>query len=404
MPLFNYRARDHQGNLQEGELDFPSPEALAADLVRRSLTVVNIEEKIEVKKMEIQWKKKDVSIDERVVFCRQMKALSKSGIPIVQAINGLADSHKNEYFSEILRSISATLVTGSDLASSLNAFPKVFDDLFVSLIHVGESTGKLEEAFAQLVGHLELERETKKRLKSAFRYPTMVMGAMGIALFIINMWVIPAFAKVFSKLGADLPMPTKILMATSDFTVDYWWLILAVLIGSYVGFKKYTATEKGELWWDTKKLKFPLVGSLLERIALSRFSRSFSLLISSGVPVLQSLTIVAGAVGNKRISLCLHEMRTGVERGDSLTRTASQTGLFTPLILQMMSVGEETGAVDQLLSDVADFYEEEIDYDLKTLADSIEPILLVFMGILVLVLALGVFLPVWDLSSVAIKK
>jgi MSHA biogenesis protein MshG len=226
-----------------------------------------------------------------------------------------------------------------------------------------------------------------------------VVSAIMMAMTVINVMVIPNFASVFAKLGADLPFATQILIASSEFTINYWWLILLVTVGGGYSWLRYIKTPDGLLWWDTKKLRLPLFGSLFKRIALSRFSRSFAMMLSSGVPILKALSIVAESVGNKSIGVAIEDMSRGIERGERLTSTAAATGLFTPLVLQMMSVGEETGSVDTLLDDVADFYEEEIDYELKQLADSIEPILLVFLGILVLILALGVFLPIWDLSG-----
>jgi MSHA biogenesis protein MshG len=271
------------------------------------------------------------------------------------------------------------------------------------MIHVGESTGKLDEAFKKLIDHVELERETRSRVKQAIRYPASVVIAITIAMAIINLFVIPQFSKVFSKLGADLPLPTRILMATSEFSVQYWWVILLVIVVAVVGFTRYIKTDDGELWWDRVKLKLPLMGKIFEKVALSRFARSFAMMSESGVPILQSLSIIGASIGNRHIANAVADMRRGIERGDSLARTSAATGMFTPLILQMIAVGEETGSVDKLLHDVADFYEEEVDYDLKTLSQAIEPILLVFMGIMVVVLALGVFLPMWELSS-AMKR
>jgi MSHA biogenesis protein MshG len=301
--------------------------------------------------------------------------------------------------AEVLNAIADSLVSGSELATAFRQFPKIFSPIFVSMIHVGGNTGRLDLAFQKLTAHLELERETKKRIKSATRYPMFVMTAMFLAITVINILVIPSFSSVFEKLGADLPITTRILVASSEFTINYWWLMLIVVIVVVFSWRHYVKTPEGLLWWDTKKLNMPLFGSLFKRIALSRFSRSFAMMLSTGVPILKGLSIVAESVGNKSIGAAIEDMYRGVERGERLTSTAAATGLFTPLVLQMMSVGEETGSIDTLLDDVADFYEEEIDYELKQLADSIEPILLVFLGVLVLILALGVFLPIWELSG-----
>ncbi|PIE41059.1 MAG: MSHA biogenesis protein MshG [Gammaproteobacteria bacterium] len=403
MANFIYKGRTKAGDLVTGSLEAASADAVARQLQAQLILPVKITEAINEKSNDIDLSKllppPKISLDEMVMFCRQMKALTKAGIPITQAINGLAEHSKSVRLKEALHDVLTRLQMGTSLAAALGNHPKIFSTLFVSLIHVGESTGKLDDAFEKLIHHLELERETKNRVSQAIRYPLMVIVAMVIAMGIVNMFVIPQFATVFTKLGADLPLPTKILMATSDFTVNYWWLILILIVGGLVGFIRYIKTDKGELWWDEKKLKFPIIGKIFKTSALSRFTRSFAMMSASGVPILQCLSIVGGTLGNTYIGGAINEIRRGVEHGDTLARTCAASGMFTPLILQMISVGEETGSLDSLLNDVSDFYEEEIDYDLKKMADAIEPVILVFLGILVLTLALGIFLPMWELGS-----
>ncbi len=403
MTEYVYRGRSAGGDSVEGTIDAPNTEAVANQLISRKITPIEITEKKFEGTKDIDLSKifppKPPTIDELSMFCRQMKALSRAGVPIVQAIGGLAEYSKSPVLVDALKNIMSRLSTGTALAAAMGSHPKIFSELFIGLVHVGESTGKLDDAFDKLVHHLEMERQTRSQVTQAVRYPTMVMGAMGVAMFIINMFVIPSFAGVFKKLGADLPMPTKILMATSEFTVQYWWLILLVSVGSVVMFLRYIKTEEGEYWWDKKKIRLPIIGPIFEKTALSRFTRSFAMMYESGVPILQSLSIVEGTVGNKYISGCIADMKRGIERGDSFARTAAATNMFTPLILQMISIGEETGSIDALLNDVSDFYEEEVDYDLKQLSDAIEPIILVALGAMVLVLALGVFLPMWDMGS-----
>lgn len=403
MTEYVYKGRSAGGESVEGVIEAPNKDSVANQLIARKVTPIEIsEKKIETSgdiDLSAIFPPKPPTLDDLSMFCRQMKALMRAGIPIVQAISGLAEHAKSPLLVDALKDIMVRLSTGTPLATALGAHPKIFSELFIGLVHVGESTGKLDDAFDKLIHHLEMERETRSRVSQAVRYPTMVTVAMGVAMFIINMFVIPAFSGVFKKLGADLPVPTKILIATSEFTVQYWWLILTVLVGSIVMFLRYIKTEQGEYWWDKTKIRIPIIGPILEKTALSRFTRSFAMMFESGVPVLQSLGIVEGTVGNKYISGCIADMKRGVERGDSLARTAAATNMFTPLILQMISIGEETGSIDKLLNDVSDFYEEEVDYDLKQLSDAIEPIILVALGIMVLVLALGVFLPMWDMGS-----
>jgi MSHA biogenesis protein MshG len=303
--------------------------------------------------------------------------------------------------TEQLAQVRSDLEGGVSMAVALNAHPKVFGTLFVSMISVGENTGQLDQAFRQLASYLELERETRKRIKQATRYPLFVLSAMAVALTVINLFVIPAFSKVFAQFQAQLPLPTRILIATSQFFQDYWWLLALLLGGSLYAFFKWIETEAGALKWDQLKLRLPIVGGIFERIALARFTRTFAMMYKAGVPLLQTLSINSASVGNKYIGQAILGMRESVERGEALTRSASASGLFTPLVLQMMAVGEETGALDDLFVEVADFYEQEVDYDLKQLADAIEPILIVAMGVMVLILALGVFLPMWELASAA---
>lgn len=401
MADFHYTGRDVHGSLVEGEITAATHSAAVTQLQLGKIIITRLETaaiNAPSKNIKFGFKSK-VSIDDQVLLTRQLYALTKAGIPIIRALNGLAESTDNTRLAEILNAIADSLVAGTELATAFRQFPKTFSSIFVSMIHVGENTGRLDLAFKKLTAHLELERETKKRIKSATRYPIFVMSAIMAAMTVINVMVIPSFASVFAKLGADLPIATRILMASSEFTINYWWLILLITFGGGYLWFRFIQTPEGLLWWDDKKLRLPLFGSLFKRIALSRFSRSFSMMLSSGVPILKALSIVAESVGNKSIGVAIGDMYRGVERGERLTSTAAATGLFTPLVLQMLSVGEETGSIDTLLDDVADFYEEEIDYELKQLADAIEPILLVFLGGLVLVLALGVFLPIWDLSG-----
>ncbi len=406
MQTFSYRGRTAQGNEVSGTLEASNAQAAAIQLQNQSIVPVAIRE-LEAKPaslldLNISFRKK-VKYDDLIMLCRQMRALTRAGVPIIQAIAGLADISKSDLIKEALSDINVRLATGSSLANAMGAHSNIFNTMFVSMIHVGENTGRLEDAFSKLISHIEMERDTRNRMTQAMRYPMFVVSAMFIALMIVNMFVIPQFAKVFTKVGAGLPVPTQILVTVSNFTVDYWWLVIGTIVGGSVGFVRYIDTESGRLWWDEIKMKIPIIGSIFEKIALSRFARSFAMTFESGVPVLQALSIVGPTVGNEYIASHIDSIRRGVERGDSLARTSSAAGIFSDLVVQMITIGEETGSLDRLLHDVADFYDEEVDYDLKGLADAIEPIILVFLGILVLVLALGVFLPMWELGS-AMKR
>lgn len=407
MSQFRYTGRDAQGAKVSGTLQSSSRDSLASELLAQQITPLTIEEQAGqggedvLAALQERLRRKRVDLEELIIFCRQMYSLSKAGVPIIRAIGGLAESHRNLYFREVLQAVRADLEGGMSMAVALNAHPKVFTTLFISMVSVGENTGQLDQAFRQLSSYLELERETRKRIKQATRYPLFVLAAMAVALVVINLLVIPAFAKVFEQFKADLPWPTQVLIGTSQFFQDFWWLLLALAAGGLYAFFKWVESDAGALRWDSIKLRLPIVGGIFERIALARFTRTFAMMYRAGVPLLQTLSINSASVGNRHIGQAILGMREGVERGEALTRTASSSGLFTPLVLQMMAVGEETGALDDLFVEVADFYEQEVDYDLKQLADAIEPILIVAMGVMVLILALGVFLPMWELASVA---
>lgn len=406
---FRYRGKDSRGVVQQGSLAAAGQDAAASELMRRGITPLTIEEEVESTSLSEQFERiplfrRRVTLDELIVFCRQMHALTKAGIPLIRTMRGLADTTRSKVLAEVLDDVTDRLEAGANMATAMQAHPAVFSDLFIAMIHVGENTGMLDDAFKRLSDILELERDTKRRLKQALRYPMFVVVALFAALMVVNFLVIPKFATVFDRLGADLPFLTQVLVGTSNFLLGYWYLMLFALAAGGLLLRQWKQTEQGRLTWDRYKLRIPIIGPLLELITLSRFSRNFASMLAAGMPVTHALTVVADATDNAWIAIHLKEMRHGIERGESLLRTARNSGMFTPLILQMIAVGEETGSVDDMLNNVADFYDEDVDFGLKRLAESIEPILIVAMGVLVLILALGVFLPIWDLGAAAMGR
>ncbi|WP_320827287.1 type II secretion system F family protein [Reinekea sp.] len=411
MADFYYQGRDAKGLAVEGILVGDSRSIVLAQLKRQNIIATRVEpaagqQKSASLSLAKAWKgwlklfePRTVTIDELIMFSRQMYALARSGIPLIRAISGLADATRSPVLAVVLRDITRNLTQGTTMANSFRAHPKVFGELFVSMIRMGETTGRIDSAFKQLIDHLELEKDTRKKIVAATRYPMIVSVFMILALFIINIFVVPQFANIFSKLGADLPAPTLLLIASSNFMIAYWWAILILMVGSFVAFIRWKKTPAGHLIWDRLILKVPILGGIYERVALGRFARPFAMMLEAGVPLLQALAVTARTVGNEHIGKGIDGMQNGIERGESLLATASQSGMFNPLILQMIAVGEETGNVSDLLVDIADFYDQEVEYDLKRMAESIEPLLLMFMGGMVLVLALGVFLPMWELGS-----
>jgi MSHA biogenesis protein MshG len=397
---FSYTARDRQGQSVSGSIEASSEAAVADMLLQRSQIPIKIQLQEEKQAgTAIVWPWQLVSMTELIIFSRQMYSLMKAGIPIIRAIVGLAESTSSAALNKVLLDLAEQLEKGRTLSAAMAQHPKIFSRLVVSIVHVGENTGRLDESFLQLSSYFEQEMETKKQIKQATRYPTFVLFAIAVAMVLMNMLVIPQFATMFAKFNTELPWATKVLLASSNLFVNYWQWMLAVLIGLVWALKLYLQTEKGSYQWSYWKLKTPLMGSIIVRATLGRFSRSFSMMLRAGVPLTSALTLVAEAVDNDYMAEKIREMRKNIERGESLLRVAVQSELFTPLVLQMLAVGEETGQVDDMLTEVASFYEREVAYDLKSLTAKIEPILICIVSGMVLILALGIFTPMWDMLN-----
>ena len=405
MAMFRYKSRDKQGQLVEGKMEGNSIEHVADILLGRGLSPLDVIETADSGEGFSLAKlfERPMSIDELVIFSRQMYSLMSAGIPVMRAISGLRDSASNPAMKAALVKTLSDLESGRTLSTSLGKQPKVFSRIVVSLVHVGENTGQLDSAFLQLAQYLEKEQETSKQIKAAMRYPIFVMFALVGAMVVLNIFVIPVFAKMFDKFGVELPWTTQVLLATSSFFVNYWPLMLIALVGFWAWLKKWLASEKGELFWAEKRLKVPIVGSIIERALLARFGRSFAMMMASGVPLLQGLSLVGDAVDNAFMKQKIIKMGSGSRTGESLLRVSNASKMFNPLVLQMIAVGEETGRLEQLMTSMAEYYEREVDFDLKSLTAKIEPILIMIVAGMVLILALGIFTPMWDMMS-AMKK
>jgi MSHA biogenesis protein MshG len=408
VPYFAYKARNARGELLQGVLESVDSSAVADQLFNTGVTPVEI---VATRRPAdgadgwwAQFKEGKVQSIDVQLFARQMYTLLKSGVPIMRGLAGLQESAISKSFARVLKDIRESLDSGRELSASLRRHPTVFSGYFVSMVRVGETTGRLDEVFLRLFDHLEFERDMRQRVKTAMRYPSFVIISMLVAMTVINVFVIPAFAKVYEGFKAELPLMTKILITSSRITIDYWPFMLAAVAGGILAFRAWIGTPAGRYKWDKAKLRFPIVGSIILKASLARFARSFALSSKSGVPIVQGLNVVSQTVDNSYISSRVEQMRDGVERGESILRTAVTTGVFTPIVLQMIAVGEESGEVDSLMDEIAGMYEREVDYELKTLSARIEPLLILGLALLVLVMALGVFLPIWDLGRVAIAK
>ena len=406
MPNFDYRGRNDRGELVRGTVEGSDSGAVADQLMHSGVSPLDITiAKGPAASIGDEWRtrlmRERVKLEDLVLFSRQAYTLLKAGVPILRAFSGLQESATNAGLAAVLQDIRISLDAGRELHVAMRRHPRVFSPFYVSMIRVGEMTGGLEQVFLLLFNYLEFEKEIKGRVSQALNYPAFVVVVMGVALIIVNLFVIPAFAKLFAGFKTDLPLMTRILLAFSNFMVNNWVGMLAGTVGGVLAFTFYIRSSTGRYVWDRFKLHIPIAGKIVLKATLARFARALSLALSGGVPMVQSMAVVVQTVDNAYVSQRIEQMRAGVERGESVHRTAVIAGVFTPVVLQMIAVGEESGDLKDLLSEVADMYQKEIEYDLKNLSGQIEPVLVIFLGILVLILALGVFLPIWDLGRVA---
>ena len=407
MPAFSYKARNPRGELLTGRLEGGSSDAVADELMRSGLTPVEVKAlvgKADAKPLFGAWFEDKVSELDLMLFARQMASLLKAGVPILRSLSSLAESSGHPAFQKLLADLREGLSAGRELSVCLRKHAQIFPAFFINMVRVGEATGRLDEVFLRLFHHLEFEREMRDRVRSALRYPSFVIAALAIALGVINVFVIPAFAKVYKSSQADLPLMTRILVGFSEWTVQWWPLLLAVAALGFIALRWWKNTPQGRYAWDRWLLKLPIAGKIVHKAALARFAKGLAMTYQSGVPIVQGLTNAAEVVDNAFIASRIEQMRNGVERGETLTRAATTTAVFTPVMLQMMAVGEETGELDRLLLEIGELQQREVEYEIRTLSEQVEPILIAGLGIIVLVVALGVFLPVWDLGSTMMQR
>ena len=403
MTMFVYKGRSLRGELVDGHLDGESAEQIATRLLGAGITPIEIDLAGSGVGTLRQWWVKlgggTPTNADLMMFSRQMYTITKAGVPLLRGLKGLQASTHNDVLRETLGEILQSLEGGRDLGTSFARHPKIFAPLYVNMVRVGEATGTLDIAFLRLCEYLSTEQDVNDRVQGALRYPLTVVGAVLVSIGIISVKVIPAFAPVFKILGNHIPWPTRIIMGVSSLTAHYWWLMLLGTIGAAVGFRAYVARDAGRYRWHRAKLRIPLVGDLMHEAILARVTRSLAICLSAGIPALQALSTIARTTGNDYVSEAILKMRDTVERGDSISHAAASLKLFPPLVVQMIAVGEETGELTELLGEVAEHYRRDVDYRLKNLSAVLEPALIVAVGGIVLILALGVFLPMWNMFA-----
>lgn len=406
MPEFHYIARDTQGKKITGVRDAESPAALAEQLQTESMIPLDIKlnVRVQVKAPKVNFTmpkflQPKVPEKEIQMFCRQMHTLLKAGIPIITTITRLTETTRNKELSVALNTVLETLNKGRSLSIGLSQCPDVFSDFFINLVKVGENSGQLDQVFLYLADYVELEVDTRKKMKGAFRYPKMVSIALLIAVLVINTFVIPAFSQLFSSFQGTLPLPTRILVATSNFILSYWYIMLGIVGGGVLTFRYVVNTPQGRINWAKYKLRIPVMGWIAQRITLTRFAKLFAMVLRAGLTSVEGIALVGASTNDAYFAQQITKTSELIARGNTIAGAITQTKLFPPLMIQMIALGEESGNIDTLLDEVADYYQREVSYDIEHLSQTIEPILLVAVGCIVMMLALGVFLPMWNMAS-----
>ena len=403
MQTYLYEGRNKLGEKMKGRIESANPRAVAKWLIDAEIAPTRI---LPLPKPAPQpeWftaltREDRVPILELQLLTRQLGGMTRAGMPLLQAIEGIQRSTANKTLARTLLEVRADLDRGSDLSSALARHPKIFDAFYVNMVRVGESAGKLGDAFQALFRQIEFERDIEKRVKAAVRYPTFVMSAVAIGLTVLMIFVIPTFAATYKNLKAELPYVTQVLIAVSSFMRSEWWLLLLAGGAGFFAFRKWIATPRGHYLWDRTTARLPIVGSIVAKASVARFCRNFAMASRAGVPLVQSVELAARVTGNEFYSQRLLGMRRGVERGESFTRVATTTGVFSPVELQMIGVGEATGELDNMMDELAHIHSEDVAFAVSKLSETVEPILLGVMGVMVGTLLLGVFSPLWNLGQ-----
>jgi type IV pilus assembly protein PilC len=399
MPNFTYQSRDPSGRPVGGDIEAADVQAAAASLMDRGLMVISLRPSVDRKRGQKRHRGK-VKAQDLVVFTRQLATMMDAGLPLVQSMTALEEQTESPVFKPVLRNITENVEQGRAFSEALAEHPRVFTRLFVSMVEAGETGGLLAEILDRLASYLEATARLKKKVKSAMTYPVIVCFiAISIALFLI-IKVIPIFGGIYKDFGAQLPAPTQILINISDVIRNYFVLAVGTVGGVVFGFVKFIRTKTGGALWDRAKLRMPVFGKLVHKIAISRFSRTFAALLRSGVPILETLRIVGQSSGNAVVETAVEETAASIERGDNLAVALGQHSIFPPMLVRMVSAGEQTGKVDVMLEKISDFYDEEIEATLSSLTSLIEPLLIVFLGVVVGSIVICMFLPIFKLNQI----
>lgn len=401
MPTFEYKARDKAGKVINGSADANSPDTVAQNLRKLGYTIISIEMKhtafggIKLFERFGRVKSSDISL-----FSRQLATLVDAGIPILSALDSINEQTTNPILKDALSQVAMEVRGGASLADSLVKHPRCFSQTFVSMVEAAEVSGTLAQTLTRLAQLLEYEEQTKQKIKAATRYPIAVTTAIIVAFLILTVVVLPRYAQIYSKFDIELPLPTKVLLGINYVLSNYWYILLALFLFFVLGFSYYINTKTGRFKWDTLKLKVPVFGPLLLQISISRFMRVAAIMLKTGVPILKTFDHVATVVDNANISKSILQLKEHVNIGKDMAYAMRQDVIFPPIAVQMVALGEEAGKLDELLLKTSEFFDSQTDMTIQSLTGMLEPILILFLGCGVLVMALAVFLPMWNLVTI----
>ena len=402
MPIFKYRVRDKSGNSVVGTIDAPDIQVAGDQLYASGYLPISIEKTEEAFSISFSdlWRRfQKVKVEELILFSQQFSALYKAGLPLLAGLESITQQVKNLKFRNVLEEVRREIEGGSTLYVAMSKYPDVFSTVYVNMVRAGETSGMLGEALDRFITLADRELRTQQRVKEATRYPKIVILSLTIAFAVLVTFVIPRFAQVFAQFKIPLPLPTRIMIGINDIFQNYWHLVLIMVIGVPILLKRYLKTEKGRIFWDSLKMRIPVFGPIFLKIALSRFAYTFVMLNRSGIPILQTLEITSTTINSITLSQSIEEISRNVREGRSLTDAMRETEKFTPLVIQMVSVGESSGTLDAMLMRITEYYDIEVENSIKKMSTYIEPFLTLFLGVVVLFLALAVFLPWWNMTK-----
>ena len=400
MPVFLWEGTTKKGEVKKGEMEAPDEPAVRTALRRQGFKSIEVKPKPKDLLENIPFLQGGVEEKNVVVFCRIFSTMIDAGLPLIQCLSILADQEENKAFAKILRTIKEDIEGGTSLTDALKKHPKVFDDLFVNLIAAGEAGGILDVVLARLSAYLENAMKLKAAVKSAMTYPITVLCIAAGVVTLLLLKVIPTFQKMFADMGGELPGPTQVVVGMSEFMQNYWWVLGVIVAAIVIGLKMFYKTEKGHWTIDALLLKAPLIGNVLRKVAVAKFTRTLATMMSSGVPILEGLNIVSKTAGNVVIEAAVVKTRQAISEGQSIAEPLSASGVFPPMVVQMIAVGEATGALDIMLNKIADFYDDEVDAAVKGMTAMIEPIMMVFLGGVCGGMIIAMYLPIFKMASV----